>query len=387
MTSIAPRKRPANGGAAVNLRRVQERVTKARVSLVLGHPFFATLALHMKLELDDTVPTACTNGKYVKFGPAFVDRLTDEELLFVMAHEVMHPALSHNYRMKGREHRRWNMAGDYVINQLLSDEKIGKRPEFCLHDPALYQQGGGSTDGIYNLLPPQPEGGSGGQGGGGPDMGDDIREADDPDGSEEADMPARVAQAANAAKMAGKLSAGIARLVDEILRPKVDWRDVLQRFIVKVRTDQRTFARPNRRFASQGLYLPSVSGEALGPIVVAVDCSGSITADVLSQFAAEIRAIHEDGRPRELHVVYFDASVSHHDTFGPDDTVNIEAHGGGGTAFSPIFQHIDERGIEPVACVVLTDLYCADFGPCPGYPVLWVSNGASEAPWGEVVMM
>jgi len=63
-----------------------------------------------------------------------------------------------------------------------------------------------------------------------------------------------------------------------------------------------------------------------------------------------------------LYVVYFDSEVSHYDKFTRDDEVHITPHGGGGTAFSPVFEYLEEHSIEPVACVFLTDLYCNDFG-------------------------
>jgi hypothetical protein len=48
---------------------------------------------------------------------------------------------------------------------------------------------------------------------------------------------------------------------------------------------------------------------------------------------------------------------------------------------------MQEHGIDPVACVFLTDLCCSDFGDAPDYPVLWVSTESGTAPFGEVVLM
>jgi predicted metal-dependent peptidase len=200
-------------------------------------------------------------------------------------------------------------------------------------------------------------------------------------------MKIMVAQAAQAAKMAGKLSGNMERLVAEVLEPKVDWRDVLQRFLQKAKTDSRTYARFNRRFLPQGLYLPTVSGERMGDIVFAVDCSGSIDDRQVSQFAAEIRVVKEDLMPSTIHVVYFDSEVTNTDSYGPDDTLDIKPHGGGGTDFAPVFAKIEDMGIEPVAIVFLTDLYCSSFGNMPDAPVLWVTTGATEAPFGEIVKM
>ena len=370
---------------------LERRIAKAKTALILEHPFFGNLAMNMPFELSEDVPTAATNGSRVLFNPSFCEPLKDEELLFLVAHEVCHPMLEHIFRLNGRDHKRWNYAGDAVINPMLEDEGIGRFIEGGVMDRDLLERGGGTTDGVYNLLPPMPEDGDGGYGDGMKPY-DDIEDAGEGSSPAEieqkkAEWKVKVAQAAQSAKMMGKMSAGLERLVDEILKPKVDWRDVLQRFVVKCRSDQRSWARPNRRFLSQGLYLPSVSGESLGEIAFAVDCSGSIGQDEINQFASEISTVWQDQRPTKVHVIYFDSEVSHYDEFEQDDEPVVKPHGGGGTAFSPVFKYMMEHGIEPVACIFLTDLCCDDFGDAPDYPVLWVSTHDDKAPFGEVVMM
>ena len=367
---------------------VTKRISKAKTALILEHPFIGSVALNMPMSIDNSVPTAATNGKRVLFNEEFCNGLSDEELKFLVAHECMHPMLEHNFRRGERDAYKWNQAADYVINKLLTDEGIGKMPEQGLLDDTIYKNGGGTSDGIFNLLPDTPEDGQGNGGQGQP-----LDSCEDGQGSpaevsqQQAEWKVKVAQAAQSAKMMGKMSAGLERLVDEILKPKVDWRDVLQRFVVKCRSDQRSWARPNRRFLSQGLYLPSVSGESLGEIAFAVDCSGSIGQDEINQFASEITTVWQDQRPTKVHVIYFDSEVSHYDEFEQDDEPVVKPHGGGGTAFSPVFRYMADKGIEPVACIFLTDLCCDDFGDAPDYPVLWVSTHDDKAPFGEVVMM
>ncbi len=367
---------------------VTKRISKAKTALILEHPFIGSVALNMPMSIDNSVPTAATNGKRVLFNEEFCNGLSDEELKFLVAHECMHPMLEHNFRRGERDAYKWNQAADYVINKLLTDEGIGKMPEQGLLDDTIYKNGGGTSDGIFNLLPDTPEDGQGNGGSGQP-----LDSCEDGQGSpaevsqQQAEWKVKVAQAAQSAKMMGKMSAGLERLVDEILKPKVDWRDVLQRFVVKCRSDQRSWARPNRRFLSQGLYLPSVSGESLGEIAFAVDCSGSIDQDEINQFASEITTVWQDQRPTKVHVIYFDSEVSHYDEFEQEDEPVVKPHGGGGTAFSPVFKYMMEHGIEPVACIFLTDLCCDDFGDAPDYPVLWVSTHDDKAPFGEVVMM
>ena len=372
---------------------LEQRLIKARTSLVLEHPFIGMIALNMPQEIDASIdpPTACTNGKYVKYHPDFVKSLTDEELKFLVAHECMHPMLEHPFRRGGRDPQTWNKAGDYVINQHLCDDGIGKMPGHGLHNKKLFDAGNGSTDAIYSILEQEQGEREGGGSGGG--QGEPLDNCMDGDGTpaeqaqDHAEWKVKVAQAAQAAKMMGKMSSGMARLVGEVLNPKVDWRDVLRRFVQRCRDSSRTFARPSRRFISQGLYMPSVSGETMGEIVFAIDCSGSIGQRELSQFSAELHQVKEDYNPKAIHVVYFDSEVSHYDKFSRDDDMVIAMHGGGGTDFEPIFRYVNELGIEPVATVVLTDLCCDSFGDVPNYPVLWVTTERGTAPFGEVTEM
>lgn len=367
---------------------LMKRLSKAKTSLILESPFIGSVALNMPMTLSTEVKTATTNGKRVLYNPEFIEPLTDEELKFLVAHECLHPMLEHNYRRGSRDPKKWNKAADFVINQLLVDEGIGKFIEGGCLDKNIYTNGGGTSDGIYNLLPDAD--GDGGNAGGPGGPGNDLEDGEGSQAEqaqEAAEWKIKVAQAAQAAKMMGKLSANMARLVDEVLKPKVDWREVLHRFVQKAKNDQRSFARPNRRFLSQGLYMPTVTGEVLGELVFAVDMSGSIGQQECDQFAAECRTVFEDGRPEKLHLIFFSHEVCAHDTIGRDDDFVFNARGGGGTAFSPVFEHIEEQGIEPAGIVFLTDLYCHDFGEAPACPLLWVSTGQDSAPFGEVVMM
>jgi predicted metal-dependent peptidase len=400
VASAAPpvQRRQASQPTAAQSLKARELMGKAKAALILEQPFFATIICNCPMIEDNSLPTMATNGEFFKYNSVFICELPFDQLKGVLAHEAMHCVHQHMFRRGERDPRRWNQAGDYVINDLLTQEGFAL-PDGALINRQLVIAGGGMTEGVYDLLPDGSGGsgsqpGSGGSGSSQPDdHGDPMDDCLDQDGSpaeqsaKEAEMKVRVAQAAQAAKMCGKLSAGMARFVEEALTPKVDWRDVLRRFVSARAKVDMSYARPKRRFAAEDLYLPSLSGERMGEIVVAVDCSGSIGPRELSEFAAEIAAIKADVPPTRMHVVYFDSEISHHDVYEADDEPVIAPHGGGGTAFSPIFKHISDAGIDPACTVVLTDLYCDDFGDVPGYPVLWVTTGSDRAPWGDVVKM
>ena len=104
---------------------LDRRLSKAKTALILDHPFFGNLAMNMPQIITDAVPTAATNGKHILYNPDFCKGLNNDNLVFLIAHEVMHPALDHITRVGERDPERWNYAGDTVINPMLVDEGIG----------------------------------------------------------------------------------------------------------------------------------------------------------------------------------------------------------------------------------------------------------------------
>lgn len=371
-----------------------QKMGKAKAALILEQPFFASLICSMEMIEDATLnpPTLATDGKRVWYHPGFVEGLNLAQAKWGLCHEVGHAVFAHMFRRGTRQPRRWNIAGDYIINQMLEDEKVGERIENTYLNPQLVTAGGGTTEGVYNLLPEEPDGGGQGNGTGaaGGQSWDDCRDSGGSDADKaqaEAEMKVNVAQAAQAARMCGNLSKTLEQFIDGALKPKIDWRDVLRRFIAVRAKIEHTYAKPKRRWVAEDLFLPSLGGNAMGEILIAVDQSGSVTEQEVLEFKAEICAIHSDVRPAKTHIFYFDSKVDRTETYEPDDEPDIRRYTTGGTAFSPIFRKCAELDLEPVCCVVLTDLCCGDFGPAPNYPVLWITTMAEVAPWGQVVQM
>jgi predicted metal-dependent peptidase len=147
---------------------------------------------------------------------------------------------------------------------------------------------------------------------------------------------------------------------------------------------------PNRRFLSQGLYLPELRNPELGLIALLVDTSGSITQQDLNAIASEVGGILTAYKT-ELLVVYVDAAVQGHTLFSSEDAeIKLELKGGGGTDFRPGYAFIDEHGHQPTAAVYLTDGYCRAFPNEPEFPTLWAltqKNSYFEPPFGEVIVM
>ena len=354
--------------------QIAQQLTLARTQLVLDQPFVGMLALRLIMTEDNSIKTAAVDGKNLFYNADFVAALSPGETKTLVAHEVFHCVFDHIGRRGDRNPRKWNQAGDYVINDTLLSAGFDKIDNW-LHNPAFT---GMTTDHIYSLLPET-------QDGDGNDPLDDCMDGN----PEECEMQAtdwKIAtiQSANAAKAMGKLPEGMQRFVKELTAVKVDWKAMLRRFITETSKNDYSWQRPNRRFLAQGFILPTLYSESMGEIVVAIDTSGSIDQATLNAFGSEVKAIIQNTRPSKLTVIYCDAAVNHVDEFGPNDEFHFDMHGGGGTDFRPPFTYVDEKGITPVCFVYLTDMYGA-FGDAPNFPVMWCATTKVIAPWGETV--
>jgi predicted metal-dependent peptidase len=192
-------------------------------------------------------------------------------------------------------------------------------------------------------------------------------------------------QAMCSAKACGRMPGGIERQLKEARESQRDWRAILREFIAATDPSDYRWTPPNRRFVSSGLYLPSVIRSGVGELVIAVDTSGSIGHQELEQFAGEITAISDEAKPERIHVVYCDAAVQSIEEFGPSEPIRLSPKGGGGTDFRPPFLWVEEEGIQPKCFIYLTDLCCNSFPEPPEYPVLWVTDSRTTAPFGETL--
>lgn len=349
---------------------VKDTLTRARTQLILDHPFFGMLALRLPLVEDANIPTACVDGKQIRYNPTFVSQLSATEVKTLVAHEVMHCVYDHMSRRDSRHPRTWNQAGDYVINLTLSDSGFDPIKGW-LHS-TTYK--GMSTDEVYGMLPPPDD----------KDGKDPLDECQDGSPEDAIDWKIATIQAANTARMEGKLPASLARFVEELTAVKIDWRAALRRFITETAKDDYSWMRPNRRFIEAGFFLPTLYSETMGEIVTVIDTSGSITQEILNTFGAEIKAIIQHAKPSKTYVIYCDSEVNQIDEFSPTDDIKFAMHGGGGTSFIPPFEYCIQHNIKPVCLIYLTDLY-GPFGDPPEFPVMWVCTTEKTAPWGETI--
>jgi len=358
--------------------------------------------------------TAATNGRDSWYCRSFVDRIRDSDLRFTQLHEQHHIALEHlttwDHLVK-IDPELANMSMDYGINVLIMDIDAGEGfvtlpldedgKVMCLYD-TKYR--GMDTQQIFNILykEQQQEEGDGG-GGGGESTGDGSGDGEPSDtggspasGSggfddhdwegakelskqEKNELGHEVAEALRQGSMAAGKMAGSGAEVgfDKMLEPQVDWREVLREFVTATCTgnDFSTYARPNRRYMSTGVYMPSGVSQRVKTLVLAIDTSGSVSQTEISTALAEVKSICDIVRPEKVTILYWGSSVvarEDYDEHNMDTLVDsTKPKDGGGTQVECVPEYMREHGIDAQAAIVFTDGYIYGGWGQWDVPVLW----------------
>lgn len=393
------------------------RYTEIKVAMLVHVPFFSSLLFDM---MDVQIgkfphifggitPTAATDGKRIYIDEDFLSGLKLPESVFLVCHEIghamwMHMARAKHYSDLGFEGepfdaRRWNFAGDYVINDMLVKSEIGKMPAGGLLDKKYTNDM--QVEDVYRDLKdkvPPPRtitvclgDGSGQQADADGNTGDtmDVHIHADCE-INDAEMKRAVQTALDQAKAMGKMPAALARFAEEFLKPQVSWQERLRYHVSRaVARDATTWTKPNRRrLVTQNVYLPAYTGFGAGDVVVVVDTSGSIGQRELNRFFSELDDILMNCRPTGVTLLGCDAKVNSVFHLQAGDSLKdqkIDLGGGGGTSFVPPFEWVEENGAQPSALVYFTDMY-GDFPSRePGYPTIWCRTSTVAPPWGEVI--
>jgi predicted metal-dependent peptidase len=387
--------------------KVIEKLTTARVGLLLRHPFFGNLATRMKLiDASDWCPTLATDGRNFYYNVGFVDRLTPKQAEFGFAHEVLHNVFDHMGRRESRDPTLSNIAADYAANQILKDERIGEVPEWIkIFQDNKYR--GWSYEQIYNdiyekaekidisslgeLLDEHLDGEEGpdgdGEGDGAEGTGRPKLSAEDKKKIRDEIKEAMVSAAQAAG--AGKIPAGVARMIKDFTEPKMDWRELLRMNIQSILKSNFSFSRPNRKSQMSGAILPGMMNDETVDVCCAIDMSGSISDKQAKDFISEVKGIMDEYVDFKLKLWCFDTDVYNLAEFTADtasDILTYEVKGGGGTDFDANFRFMEENDIEPKRFIMFTDGYpCGSWGPEEYCETLFIIHGNDSivAPYGQ----
>ena len=415
---------------AIDDKSLRDKLAAARTHLILDKPFIGALIMRLPLQEANSewCKTVATDARSFYYNREYIEALRPHELQFVMAHEAMHCALLHFSRRQNRVRHRWDLACDYAINPILIEEGFQPPPD------ALYMREyeGMTAEEIYpfiqdndaaetldqHLYDQQSDGdgekgesrqspansAAAGQGrddtndgsdaAGGSQRGDSETKGRPPPLSEQerqeltSRWQQRVAGAAQQAEQAGKLSGQLSRMLDEMLQPQLPWRMLLARYLSQTARDDYSYSRPSSRRGHPAVF-PSLRSQHLN-IVVAIDVSGSVRDEEISQFVAEVNALKSALRARITLLLCDSALVgdSPH-IFESWQEFNFKAKfpGGGGTDFRPVFEYAQMMDTQPDALLYFTDGRGQTPKLAPTFPVIWLLKGRGKVPWGQRVQL
>jgi predicted metal-dependent peptidase len=411
---------------------IETKLAAARTRLILDKPFLGALALRLPMVAADPkwCKTTATDARRFYYNPEYIEHLSLDQAQFVLAHEALHCALSHFARRQHRVKWRWDIACDHAINPLLFKEGLKPPPGTivldmfegmtaeeiypCIDDnntdepmdQHIYDGDEGSPQDSGQQHEDQQEGRGQGKDAG-EEQSDTGGRSDDAETQENSENGApqpqplsageremlaaqwqqRLAGAAQQAQQAGKFGGALARLVGELLQPKLPWRTLLAQYMNQVARDDYSYMRPSRREGA--MIMPSLRSTQ-AEIVSAVDTSGSVSNEEMGAFLAEIDALKGQLRAR-VTLLACDAALAEDGpwVFEPWEEFKLprEFAGGGGTRFTPVFEWVERHGPRPDMLLYFTDAEGEFPEHAPPYPVIWLVKGKSPVPWGQRVQL
>ena len=398
---------------------IEEKLTTARVGLLLKTPFFGNMATRMKIiNADDWCQTAATDGRNFFYNTKFVEKLSTKKLEFLFAHEIGHCVFDHFGRAGSRNRQLCNISQDYAINQILADEKIGEvidEVPICLDSQyrglaweeiydKLYEKADIQEISLDELMEQLGEtldehiNGDGAQSKDGKDKEQDkdtrgkapVLTKEEKQKIKDEIKEAMIQSAAAAG--AGKTPAAIQRLIKDLTEAKMNWREILRMNIQSIIKNDYSFTTPSRKGWHTGAILPGVKNDETIDIAISVDMSGSIGMDDAKVFFSEIKGIMDQYEDFNIKVWCFDTEVYNYAEFSQDNVeelLDYEPKGGGGTEFTVNWDFMKENAIEPKKFVMFTDGYpWGSWGDENYCDTLFIVKGneRAEAPFGQTVI-
>ena len=392
---------------------IVEKLTTARIGLLLKAPFFGNMATRMRLiQSDDWCPTAATNGRDFMYNTEFVKKLSVKKLEFLFAHEICHAIFDHFGRCGSRDRQLANIAQDYAVNQILVDERIGEKiteVKIC-YDPKYR---GMAWEEIYDELyekaekisMPQllsqlgelldehikEEEGAGADG----DKTKDGKGKPSLTKEEAEKIKQEIKEAmiqSAAAAGAGKTPAGIMRMIKSMTEPKIDWRQLVQQEIQSIVRNDYSFTRPNRKSMHSGAILPGMKEATTIDVAISIDMSGSIGEEDATAFLSEIKGIMDQYEDYRINLWCFDTEIYNWKTITHDEAHELEEYvpeGGGGTDFEVNWTFMEENQIQPKKFIMFTDGYpCGSWGDEDFCDTIFIVKGNTQAnaPFGQTVI-
>jgi predicted metal-dependent peptidase len=410
---------------ALSLDPIVDQIMTARIYMLLNQPFFGNLATRLKLvDASKWCDTAATDGRHFFYNREFIKSLNPKQLVFLLAHEVLHSVYDHMGRRGSRDPMIWNFANDYIVNYTLVNSivknKNAEMPSVGLYNEKYTDEF--TSEEIYRFLEDEykknpkifinmktldqhlelGEDSKDGSGKSNPDPGSetgyDYTQHAPVYSEEELEKIRQEMKAAlisSSQVNTGRLPLGVERMIEQMVKPSISWRELLINSIQTCFRDDYTFEKPSRRSWVSGCIFPSQKNMETIDICISLDTSGSIGDKKFAAFLSEVQEIIRLYQDYRLHIWCIDAEIFNHQVFTPensDEIYSYKAFGGGGNNFPLNWQHMEKMDLKPELFVIFSDGYpCGSWGVPDYCPTIFVIanewDKKIEAPFGRTVYM
>ena len=388
------------------VKKYTQKLLLSRFRILNRHGFYGLLLMHMRFGLDEACDTAYTDGYRINFSPVFLESLSNDEVDFVLMHEILHVVLKHCFRGRKVDPYLFNVACDIVVNsnilysknmnlKYITLEKYGESMHLAPNGKEGYLY---TAEEVYNMLIKDSLAKNSGKSVKGDSFDDHSHweEADDDFTIDEWEK--RVIDAAESSAKrdtsVGNIPLGVQRYISSLKNATIDWRMLLNDFI-SLEVGDYSFTPPDRRIDGP-FFMPDFNEmvekeDDPKEILFMIDTSGSVNSNQITQAYSEIKGALEQFTSLTGYLGFFDYVVYEPKEFSSiEDILEIIPKGGGGTNFFAVFEYVNNLENKPKAIIILTDGY-ARFpkeSVRNGIPVIWVMNNDKVTPpWGEVARM
>ena len=377
------------------MRKLENKISQAKAKLLVDYPYFGTLASKVELVLNDNLESFKSDGKVLEYREEYLRDLELNELAFIFANAAMHKSLAHENRKNNRSGWLWQMATDMAINDMLVENglEIPYGAQYRVRFKGMYAEeiyAELKSDMIREEENLEYEG----------DDADDVEPSDEkkkqdkPQTKEELQeeiLKEQLAAEEAITLLESELKKGEApSFIDRFFKlnflGKIDWRDELKSALDRYFKDDYLLIPANKKFLSQGIYLPSTTSQTFR-LVIAVDSSGSVDEELLSEFLSEVNFLMSLVSHYRIELIVCDEKIHSHMTFYSGETLNVEIKGGSGTNFRPVFEFIESEFDDVKLLLYFTDLEGKFPFEKPSYNVKWITPKIQDVPFGEIILL
>ena len=413
---------------------VQEKITYAKVRLLIRHKLFGALLLEFPIRESKTCPTMATDNVEILYNRDFVDGLTKNQVMTCLLHELEHILFKHFMRFKIKdsktqaEAQQLNFALDYAINSIIINEMAPRDNLLEFPKGVLYDERfkGWNAEKILAYLKDEAQKNpkkssdrmqAGGQGFGQFDdhlsssqmTKDTMQNTKNKTGKgaqdQMNDIDKKIFKAASglSGKDRGEVPGELQRMIDEYmeeLEGHVDWKRYIKKKIQEIGRGQYTTSKVNRAYLPYGFYFPGQTGSK-AKVALALDTSGSISQEDIVEFIGELKSMLRMMPFLEVVIYGCDAAIhgkariKGYKNFR--NALNKVLTGGGGTSFIPVFKDLLKSKDKDIKCLFyFTDGYgdqdeivkaCGERIRWSTYWVVQKENKGQEFPFGTKVVM